>query len=66
VTWEQRTGGISEKTKLVPLDGLAELYGFEPPRWDGPVDSRRPRGDDVRGFVGLGGNFSRPVPDRPK
>ena len=31
----QRTVGISEKTKLVPLDKLAELYGFEPPRWDG-------------------------------
>ena len=31
----QRTVGISEKTKLVPLDKLAELYGFDPPRWDG-------------------------------
>ena len=31
----QRTVGISEKTKLVPLDKLGELYGFEPPRWDG-------------------------------
>src|SRR3569623_1217893 len=31
----QRTVGIAEKTKLVPLDTLEELYGFEPPRWDG-------------------------------
>jgi len=63
----QRTVGISEKTKLVPLDKLAELYGFEPPRWDGltTVDAceailKR----KVRGFVSLGGNFLRAVPER--
>jgi molybdopterin-dependent oxidoreductase alpha subunit len=63
----QRTVGISEKTKLVPLDRLAELYGFEPPRWDGlsTVDACGAilKGD-VRGFVSLGGNFVRAVPER--
>ena len=63
----QRTVGISEKTKLVPLDKLAELYGFEPPRWDGlsTVDACGSilKGE-VRGFVSLGGNFLRAVPER--
>jgi len=63
----QRTVGISEKTKLVPLDRLAELYGFEPPRWDGltTVDACEAilKGD-VRGFVSLGGNFVRAIPER--
>ncbi|HVX75336.1 MAG TPA: FdhF/YdeP family oxidoreductase [Bradyrhizobium sp.] len=62
----QRTVGISEKTKLVPLDKLAELYEFEPPRWDGlsTVDACKAilKGD-VRGFVSLGGNFLRAVPE---
>jgi molybdopterin-dependent oxidoreductase alpha subunit len=63
----QRTVGISEKTKLVPLDRLAELYGFEPPRWDGLTTVDACQGiikGDVEGFVGLGGNFLRAVPER--
>jgi molybdopterin-dependent oxidoreductase alpha subunit len=63
----QRTVGISEKTKLVPLDKLAELYGFEPPRWDGLTTVDACRGmikGEVRGFVSLGGNFLRAVPER--
>jgi molybdopterin-dependent oxidoreductase alpha subunit len=63
----QRTVGISEKTKLVPLDKLAELYGFEPPRWDGLTTVDACKGilkGEVRGFVGLGGNFLRAIPDR--
>lgn len=63
----QRTVGISEKTKLVPLDKLAELYGFEPPRWDGLTTVDACRGiikGDVEGFVSLGGNFLRAVPER--
>jgi molybdopterin-dependent oxidoreductase alpha subunit len=63
----QRTVGISEKTKLVPLDKLAELYGFEPPRWDGLTTVDACKGmikDEVRGFVSLGGNFLRAVPER--
>ena len=62
----QRTVGISEKTKLVPLDKLKELYGFEPPREDGltTVDACKGILDgSVRGFVSLGGNFARAIPD---
>ena len=63
----QRTVGISEKTKLVPLDKLAELYDFEPPRWDGVSTVDACEGilnGSIRGFVGLGGNFLRAVPER--
>jgi molybdopterin-dependent oxidoreductase alpha subunit len=63
----QRTVGISEKTKLVPLDKLKALYGFEPPREDGltTVDACQGILDgSVRGFVSLGGNFARAVPER--
>jgi molybdopterin-dependent oxidoreductase alpha subunit len=63
----QRTVGIAEKTKLVPLDRLKELYGFEPPREDGltTVDACKGILDgSVRGFVSLGGNFARAIPER--
>jgi molybdopterin-dependent oxidoreductase alpha subunit len=63
----QRTVGISEKTKLVPLDKLKELYDFDPPREDGlsTVDACRAIIDGkVKGFVSLGGNFLRAVPER--
>jgi molybdopterin-dependent oxidoreductase alpha subunit len=63
----QRTVGISEKTKLVPLDKLKELYGFEPPREDGltTVDACQGIIDStVKGFVSLGGNFARATPER--
>jgi molybdopterin-dependent oxidoreductase alpha subunit len=63
----QRTVGITEKPKLVPLDKLAELYGFEPPRWEGlaTVDAcRKIIKGEVKGFVSLGGNFVRAVPER--
>jgi molybdopterin-dependent oxidoreductase alpha subunit len=63
----QRTVGISEKTKLVPLDKLAELYGFEPPRWDGLSTVDACQGilkGEVQGFVSLGGNFLRAIPER--
>jgi molybdopterin-dependent oxidoreductase alpha subunit len=63
----QRTVGISEKTKLVPLDKLAELYDFEPPRWDGltTVDAcEKIVKGEVRGFISLGGNFLRAAPER--
>jgi molybdopterin-dependent oxidoreductase alpha subunit len=63
----QRTVGIAEKTKLVPLDKLAELYGFEPPRWDGLATVDACAGiieGSVRGFVSLGGNFLRAIPER--
>ena len=62
----QRTVGITEKPGLVPLDKLAELYHFEPPRWTGhtTVDACRAmiKGElDI--FISLGGNFIRAVPE---
>jgi len=62
----QRTVGISEKPKLVPLDKLAEFYSFEPPREKGRDTVEACEGiidGSVKGFVGLGGNFSRAVPE---
>lgn len=62
----QRTVGITEKAALVPLDKLAELYQFEPPRWEGhsTVDACQAilKGE-TRAFVSLGGNFLRAIPD---
>ncbi|WP_156462782.1 FdhF/YdeP family oxidoreductase [Rhizobium sp. Leaf262] len=63
----QRTVGISEKTKLVPLDKLAELYGFEPPREDGLNTVEACEGivnGTVKAFISLGGNFVRAIPER--
>ena len=63
----QRTVGISEKVDLVPLDCLAQQYGFEPPREDGlaTVESCEAIiAGSVRAFIGLGGNFVRAIPER--
>ncbi|HZT87149.1 MAG TPA: FdhF/YdeP family oxidoreductase [Stellaceae bacterium] len=63
----QRTVGITEKPELVPLDKLAELYGFEPPREKGlnTVEAcEAVLKGEVRGFIGLGGNFVRAIPER--
>ena len=62
----QRTVGITEKPGLVPLDKLAELYAFEPPRWTGRSTVETCDAiikGEARGFIGLGGNFLRAVPD---
>ncbi|WP_024890985.1 FdhF/YdeP family oxidoreductase [Luteimonas huabeiensis] len=62
----QRTVGITEKPELVPLDRLAEQYGFEPPRDKGLDTVGTVRGaieGRVRAFVGLGGNFLRAAPE---
>lgn len=62
----QRTVGIGEKPELVPLDKLAALYRFEPPRDRGmnTVDSCEAIVDArAKAFVGMGGNFLRAVPD---
>jgi molybdopterin-dependent oxidoreductase alpha subunit len=62
----QRTVGITEKPELAPLDKLKELYGFEPPREKGLNTVEACEGvldGSVRGFVSLGGNFVRAVPD---
>ena len=63
----QRTVGISEKPELVPLDKLAQMFDFEPPREPGltTVDACEGiRDGSVRGFISLGGNFVRAIPDR--
>ena len=63
----QRTVGISEKPELVPLDTLAKMFDFEPPRDPGltTVDACTGILDgSVKGFVSLGGNFVRAIPER--
>lgn len=63
----QRTVGISEKPELVPLDKLAAMFDFEPPRHKGltTVDACEGiRNGFVKGFVSLGGNFVRAIPER--
>jgi len=62
----QRTVGISEKPELVPLDRLAEQYGFQPPRGKGRDTVATVEGvisGEVQAFIGLGGNFMRAAPD---
>lgn len=62
----QRTVGITEKPELAPLDKLAGMYSFEPPRHKGlnTVDAcQAVLTGKVRAFIGLGGNFLRAVPD---
>jgi len=63
----QRTVGISEKPELVPLDKIAEQFGFEPPRDKGmnTVEACEAAiAGKVHAFLGLGGNFLRAVPER--
>lgn len=62
----QRTVGISEKPEIVPLDRLAAMFGFEPPRTEGLTTVKVAEGmidGSVRAFPGLGGNFARAIPD---
>jgi molybdopterin-dependent oxidoreductase alpha subunit len=62
----QRTVGITEKPELAPLDKFAAYYRFEPPREKGLDTVETCEGvidGSVRGFVGLGGNFARAVPE---
>jgi molybdopterin-dependent oxidoreductase alpha subunit len=65
----QRTVGISEKPELVPLDKLAEQFGFEPPREEGMNTVKaceKILTGEVKAFIGLGGNFVRAIPEREK
>jgi molybdopterin-dependent oxidoreductase alpha subunit len=65
----QRTVGITEKPELVPMDRLAEQYGFDPPRETGlnTVEACEAILDGkVRAFMMLGGNFVRAIPDRDR
>lgn len=65
----QRTVGIADDPKLVPLDKLAEQYGFVPPREKGlnTVESCEAiLAGRIHAFISLGGNFLRAVPDSPR
>jgi molybdopterin-dependent oxidoreductase alpha subunit len=65
----QRTVGIAEKVKLVPLDKLKELFGFDPPSKDGVNIVEAVEGlfaGTVRAFISLGGNLVRAVPDQKR
>jgi molybdopterin-dependent oxidoreductase alpha subunit len=63
----QRTVGMSEKPELVPLDRLAEQYGFEPPRKKGlnTIEAcEKVIKGEIKAYFQLGGNLVRAVPDR--
>ena len=63
----QRTVGISEKPELVPLDKLAQIFEFEPPREKGMTTVEACQGirdGHVKAFISLGGNFVRAIPER--
>ena len=63
----QRTVGISEKPELVPLDRIAALFGFNPPREKGVNTIEACQGireGRIKAFIGLGGNFVRAIPER--
>jgi molybdopterin-dependent oxidoreductase alpha subunit len=63
----QRTVGIAEKTKLVPMDKLKELFDFDPPTKDGMTIVDAVKGlmsGKVKAFISLGGNLVRAVPDQ--
>jgi molybdopterin-dependent oxidoreductase alpha subunit len=65
----QRTVGIADDPSLVPLDRLAEQYGFEPPRDKGLNTVECCEGvlaGGVHGFIGLGGNFLRAIPEQER
>ncbi len=65
----QRTVGIAEKPELVPLDRLAEQFGFDPPRAEGMNTVHVCEGlldGKVDAFLGLGGNFLRAIPDQAR
>ncbi|MBC7739940.1 MAG: FdhF/YdeP family oxidoreductase [Candidatus Saccharibacteria bacterium] len=63
----QRSVGISEKPELVPLDKLADQFGFDPPRGKGLTTVEVVQGvldGSVKAFLSLGGNFARAIPDQ--
>ena len=62
----QRTVGITEDPKKVPVDKIHALYGFHVPEKKGRNTVETCEGildGSVRGFIGLGGNFLRAIPD---
>jgi molybdopterin-dependent oxidoreductase alpha subunit len=62
----QRTVGITEDPAKVPKDKLEALFGFKVPEPKGRTTVDTCEGildGNVKGFIGLGGNFLRAVPD---
>ncbi len=62
----QRTVGISEDPGKVPVDNIESLFGFRVPTRKGRATVETCEGivdGSVRGFIGLGGNFLRAIPD---
>lgn len=63
----QRTVGVAEKTKLIPMDKLKQLFDFDPPTKDGLTIVDAVKGlmnGEVKAFVCLGGNLLRAVPEQ--
>ncbi|SCX14941.1 Formate dehydrogenase H [Agrobacterium sp. DSM 25558] len=63
----QRTVGIAEKTKLIPMDKLKQLFDFDPPMEDGTTIVDAVKGlmaGEIKAFICLGGNLVRAVPDQ--
>ena len=63
----QRTVGIAEETKLIPMDKLKELFDFDPPTEDGTTIVEAVKGlmaGKIKAFISLGGNLVRAVPDQ--
>ncbi|MCO6362775.1 FdhF/YdeP family oxidoreductase [Paracoccus sp. 08] len=62
----QRTVGITEKPDLVPNDRLRALFDMQPPMeegWNTTAFVEALLEGRATGFVGLGGNLARAVPD---
>lgn len=65
----QRTVGITEKVSLAPVEKYRELFGVETPAQDGhtTVDFLEATIEGSnKGFIGLGGNLARAVPDHDR
>lgn len=63
----QRTVGIAEKTKLIPMDKLKALFDFDPPMEDGVTIVDAVKGmisGKIKATISLGGNLVRAVPDQ--
>ncbi|MFJ5282828.1 FdhF/YdeP family oxidoreductase [Pseudomonas sp. NPDC088429] len=62
----QRTVGITEDPDKVPIELIEKQFGFKVPREKGLCTVDACEGvltGQVRGFIGLGGNFLRAIPD---
>ncbi|MGF0238112.1 FdhF/YdeP family oxidoreductase [Rhodococcus sp. IEGM1300] len=62
----QRTVGITEDPKKVPTELIEQHFGFKVPQQLGLCTVDACEGilaGEVRGFIGLGGNFLRAIPD---